>query len=126
MRPTARPESRAVFVNVRQVKNMPNRKRDVTDAAWLAQPGAHSRVRGSFVPPEPIRLLRDLTRTRIVLIRHAPMTSNAWRRSSKAQASSFCAMESCLAKGDYAPCLGIPGLFQRCPDVGQSPRFAPA
>ena len=47
-----------------EVKNVPGRKSDVSDAAWLADLGAHGLVRASFVPPEPIRQLRDLTRTR--------------------------------------------------------------
>ncbi|GAC1445342.1 MAG: hypothetical protein NVSMB55_25920 [Mycobacteriales bacterium] len=51
------------------VKNLPGRKTDASDAAWLAQLGAHGLVRGSFVPPEPIRQLRDLTRTRATLVR---------------------------------------------------------
>ena len=51
------------------VKNLPGRKSDVSDAAWLAQLGAHGLVRGSFVPPEPIRQLRDLTRTRTSITR---------------------------------------------------------
>jgi transposase len=58
-----------MLVNARHVKTMPGRKTDVSDAAWLAQLGAHGLVRGSFVPPEPIRQLRDLTRTRSVLTR---------------------------------------------------------
>jgi transposase len=41
----------------------------VADATWLAQLGAHGLVRGSFVPPEPIRQLRDLTRTRTAVTR---------------------------------------------------------
>jgi transposase len=41
----------------------------VSDAAWLAQLGAHGLVRDSFVPPEPIRQLRDLTRTTLVRAR---------------------------------------------------------
>jgi transposase len=53
-----------MLVNARHVKNLPGRKSDVSDAAWLAQLGAHGLVRGSFVPPRPIRQLRDLTRTR--------------------------------------------------------------
>ncbi len=44
-----------LLVNARHVKNLPGRKSDVCDAAWLAQLGAHGLVRGSFVPPEPIR-----------------------------------------------------------------------
>jgi transposase len=58
-----------MLVNARHVKNMPGRKTDVTDAAWLAQLGAHGLVRASFVPPAPIRELRDLTRTRVMLTR---------------------------------------------------------
>jgi transposase len=53
-----------MLVNAREVKNVPGRKTDVSDAAWLADLGAHGLVRASFVPPEPIRQLRDLTRTR--------------------------------------------------------------
>ena len=40
-----------MLVNARQVKNLPGRKSDVSDAAWLAQLGAHRLVRGSLVPP---------------------------------------------------------------------------
>ena len=58
-----------MLVNARHVKNMPGRKTDVTDAAWLAQLGAHGLVRASFVPPAPIRELRDLTRARVMLTR---------------------------------------------------------
>src|SRR6478736_5220429 len=53
-----------LLVNAREVKNVPGRKSDVSDAAWLADLAAHGLVRASFVPPEPIRQLRDLTRTR--------------------------------------------------------------
>ena len=58
-----------MLVNARQVKNLPGRKTDVSDAAWLAQLGAHGLVRGSFVPPAPIRELRDLTRARTMMTR---------------------------------------------------------
>jgi transposase len=62
-------ELEVMLVNASQVKNLPGRKTDVSDAAWLAQLGAHGLVRGSFVPPEPIRQLRDLTRTRTAITR---------------------------------------------------------
>ena len=48
---------------------MPGRKTDVADAEWLADLGAHGLVRASLVPPEPIRELRDLTRTRATIAR---------------------------------------------------------
>ncbi len=44
-----------MLVNARHVKNLPGRKTDVSDAAWLADLGAHGLVRGSFVPPNGSR-----------------------------------------------------------------------
>ncbi len=58
-----------MLVNAREAKNLPGRKTDVSDATWLAQLGAHGLVRASFVPPQPIRELRDLTRTRTAITR---------------------------------------------------------
>lgn len=50
--------------NAHHVKNVPGRKTDMSDAEWLADVVAHGMVRPSFVPPVPIRELRDLTRRR--------------------------------------------------------------
>jgi len=58
-----------MLVNAHDAKNVPGRKTDVSDAAWLAQLGAHGLLRASFVPDEPIRRLRDLTRTRTAITR---------------------------------------------------------
>jgi len=58
-----------VLVNARDARNVPGRKTDVSDAAWLADLGAHGLVRASFVPPPPIRELRDLTRARTIITR---------------------------------------------------------
>ena len=58
-----------MLVNAHDARNMPGRKTDVSDAAWLADLGAHGLLRGSLVPPAPIRRLRDLTRARTALTR---------------------------------------------------------
>jgi transposase len=58
-----------MLVNARDARNVPGRKSDVSDAAWLADLGAHGLVRASFVPPAPVRELRDLTRARTVITR---------------------------------------------------------
>ena len=50
--------------NARAVKKVPGRKTDLTDAEWLADVAAHGMIRPSFVPPPPIRELRELTRYR--------------------------------------------------------------
>ncbi len=57
-----------LLVNARHVKILPGRKTDVGDAAWLAELLEHGLLRGSFVPPQAIRELRDLTRYRKRLI----------------------------------------------------------
>jgi transposase len=52
------------LLNARHLRNVPGRKTDVQDAAWICQLVEHGLVRPSFVPPRPIRELRDLTRYR--------------------------------------------------------------
>ncbi|WP_206443358.1 IS110 family transposase, partial [Candidatus Protofrankia californiensis] len=56
-----------ILVNAAHAKGLPGRKTDVSDAAWLAQRGECGLLTASFVPPEPIRHLRDLTRYRATL-----------------------------------------------------------
>lgn len=58
---------RVMLVNAAHMKNVPGRKTDVKDCAWIAQLLEHGLLRPSFVPPPPIRELRDLTRYRKVL-----------------------------------------------------------
>ncbi len=52
------------MVNATHVKRVPGRKTDLSDAEWLADVAAHGMVRPNFVPPPPIRELRELTRYR--------------------------------------------------------------
>ena len=53
-----------MLVNARHVKQVPGRKTDVSDVAWLCQLAEAGLLRASFVPPKPIRDLRLLTRYR--------------------------------------------------------------
>ena len=57
-----------LLVNAAHVKHVPGRKTDTIDAAWLALLLSRGLLRPSFVPPPPIRELRDLTRYRKALI----------------------------------------------------------
>jgi transposase len=53
------------LVNAKDVKHLPGRpKTDRLDAVWLAKVAERQMLRPSFVPPPPIRVLRDLTRYR--------------------------------------------------------------
>jgi transposase len=57
------------LVNARDVKHLPGRpKTDKIDAVWLCKVAERGMVRASFVPPAPIRQLRDLTRYRVDLV----------------------------------------------------------
>jgi transposase len=57
-----------VVANAQHVKKVPGRKTDVKDAEWLADLLCHGLLRSSFVPPKPIRELRDLVRYRRKLV----------------------------------------------------------
>jgi transposase len=52
------------LVNARHVKQVSGRKTDVSDAAWLCQLAEPGLLKANFVPPKPIRQLRNLTRYR--------------------------------------------------------------
>jgi transposase len=56
------------LLNARHMANVPGRKTDVQDAEWIAQLVEHGLVRPCFVPPPPIRELRNLTRYRTTQI----------------------------------------------------------
>src|SRR5437773_6048608 len=57
-----------IVANAQHIKNVPGRKTDVKDAEWIADLLLHGLLRPSFVPPKPIRELRDLTRYRRKLV----------------------------------------------------------
>ncbi len=57
-----------LVVNAQHIKAVPGRKTDTHDAAWIATLLRHGLLRGSFIPPRPLRELRDLTRYRSELV----------------------------------------------------------
>jgi transposase len=56
-----------LLVNPRELKQVPGRKSDLKDCQWIAQLLQHGLLRNSFVPPRPLREMRDLTRHRAQL-----------------------------------------------------------
>ncbi|WP_107076037.1 IS110 family transposase [Micromonospora sp. MH33] len=65
------------LVNARDVKHLPGRpKTDKLDAVWLCKVAERQMIRPSFVPPPPIRMLRDLTRYRVDLVAQAGAERN--------------------------------------------------
>jgi transposase len=58
-----------LLINMQELKRVPGRKTDVRDSEWLAQLLECGLLKASFVPPPPIRELRDLTRYRVQQVR---------------------------------------------------------
>jgi transposase len=76
------------LLNARHLRNVPGRKTDVADAAWICQLVEHGLVRPSFVPPRPIRQLRNLTRYRKTVIEERTREASGWKSCWKTPASS--------------------------------------
>lgn len=64
------------LANPQQVKNLRGHKTDMKDCQWLAHLLRHGMIRPSYIPPRPIRELRDLTRRRKQLVRNGAMERN--------------------------------------------------
>ncbi len=65
-----------VLVNAQHMAAVPGRKTDVRDSEWLADLLRHGLVRASFIPPAPIRELRELTRYRKTLVQERAQEVN--------------------------------------------------
>jgi transposase len=65
-----------MLTNARDAKGYKARKTDVLDAEWLADLLRHGLLKPSFIPPLPIRELRDLTRYRESLVRERTALAN--------------------------------------------------
>jgi len=65
-----------LLVNAAHIQSVPGRKTDVKDAEWIADLHRHGLLRGSFVPPQEIQDLRDLTRYRAQLTGERTAASN--------------------------------------------------
>lgn len=65
-----------LLVNAQHIKQVPGRKTDVKDCEWIAQLLQHGLLRASFVPPRPMRELRDLTRHRAKLAEEHTAVAN--------------------------------------------------
>lgn len=65
-----------VLANAQHLRHVPGRKTDVQDAVWIAELLQHGLLRGSFVPPQEQRDVRELTRYRTSLVRERARAAN--------------------------------------------------
>jgi transposase len=69
-------EVEVILVNASHVKQVPGRKTDVKDAAWLAELLSYGLLKASFIPAQSQRDLRDLTRYRVTLVQERARVVN--------------------------------------------------
>jgi transposase len=69
-----------IVVNARHIKQVPGRKTDKADCAWIASLLRHGLLQASFVPEAEVRQLRDLCRTRTTLVRECVQVGNRLRK----------------------------------------------
>lgn len=69
-----------IVVNARHMKQVPGRKTDKADCAWIASLLRHGLLEASFVPEAEVRQLRDLCRTRTTLVRECVQVGNRLRK----------------------------------------------
>jgi transposase len=106
-----------ILVNARHIKQVPGRKTDKADCAWIASLLRHGLLEASFVPPGEIRELRDLCRMRTTLVRECVQVGNRLRKvledanikldsvASDALGKSGRAMIAALIEGEQNPAV---------------------
>lgn len=65
-----------ILVNARHIKNVPGKKTDKKDSRWITKLLLSGLLKGSFIPPKPIRELRDLTRYKRKIIEQISSEKN--------------------------------------------------
>jgi len=65
-----------ILVNAQHLQTVPGRKTDLKDSEWLAELLRHGLLKASFIPPAPIRELRELTRYRKTLVQERAQEAN--------------------------------------------------
>ncbi len=65
-----------ILVNAQHMKAIPGHKTDIKDSEWIAQLLSHGLLKASFIPPKPIRDLRDLLRSRKSLVQERTRAIN--------------------------------------------------
>ena len=65
-----------ILVNAQHMKAIPGHKTDIKDSEWIADLLRHGLLKASFIPPKPIRDLRDLLRARKSLVQQRSQAIN--------------------------------------------------
>jgi transposase len=94
-----------VLANAAHIKNVPGRKTDVSDAAWIADLLAHGLIRSSFVPEQEVQELRELLRTRKQLVKQQTSHVQRLQKTLEAEAEDPATMP--LRQGATEAIVGV-------------------
>ncbi len=70
-----------ILINAQHMKAVPGRKTDIKDSEWIADLLRHGLLRASFIPPQPIRVLRELSRYRTSLVQERSQEVNRLQKA---------------------------------------------
>ncbi len=70
-----------ILINAQHMKAVPGRKTDMKDSEWLADLLRHGLLKASFIPPQPIRVLRELSRYRTSLLQERSQEVNRLQKT---------------------------------------------
>lgn len=85
-----------LLVNPQHIKAVPGRKTDVRDSEWLADLLRHGLLSPSFIPPQPIRELREMTRYRKQLVYERTQYANRLQKVLESANSKLAAVASTI------------------------------
>lgn len=74
-------QCKVILINAQHRKAVPGRKTDMKDSEWIADLLRHGLLRASFIPPQPIRILRELSRYRTTLIQERAQEVNRLQKT---------------------------------------------
>ena len=126
-----------MLVNARHVKQVPGRKTDLSDAAWLCQLAEAGLLKANFVPPKPIRELRQLTRYRKTQIQERQREANRLHKALEDTnikldcvatdilgVSGRAMLDALLPRHDRPDCARRPRQGQAAQEAAGAPRSA--
>jgi len=106
-----------LLVNPQHMKAVPGRKTDVRDSEWLADLLRHGLLQPSFIPPAPIRALRELTRYRKTLVQQRADEINRLQKALEGANVKLAAVASNVVGASGRAMLEALLAGQRDPEV---------
>src|SRR5438445_4762180 len=106
-----------LLVNPQHMRAVPGKKTDVRDSEWLADLLRHGLLRASFIPPAPIRAIRELTRYRKTLVQQRAVQANRLQKTLEGANLKLAAVAADVLGASSRAMLAALLAGERDPDV---------